>query len=311
MKRNTQGRGTDGVRRRAGAAAALLSLCALGAFAAEEPQAAGQNSLPAQDDLATVVLRPNVSIPAVSSSALTLKAWKALQGGGFDEAIHIADECIARFSARAQKQQAKLNDFAPGGRAFSYGALNDVATCLFIKGSALREKRMNDAAKEAFKEILRSYRFAQCWDPKGWFWKVSVAAQDQIQCIDYNVEFGDYTSETLTAKAWKSYSAGRYEAMEIYIRKCLELYGDAARKMQASLNDFAQKGQEFDYWALNDVGTCLYVRAKALQRQGKNKEAAQVYQEIIDEFSFAQCWEPKGWFWKVAVEAKRNLQFCG
>ncbi len=276
------------------------------------PQGQGAASSPASTGSNEVVyLKPARAAPGVSSAALTQQAWKALEKGNYQDVFMITDECEKRFGVRAQKQQAMLTAVPPPEKSFTYSALNDVATCMFIKGKALRQFKRNEEAKQVFRTIIRDYRFAQCWDPKGWFWKVAGAAQDEINCIDFNLDFGNYTSETLTAKAWKAYVAHRYEAMDFYIRKCVELYGDAAERMQSDLTDYPAKGQEADYWALNDVATCLYIRGKSLQRQGRNKEAAAVYQDILDRYSFGLCYDPNGWYWKVAEEAKRNLQFCG
>ncbi|MFH0954433.1 MAG: tetratricopeptide repeat protein [Verrucomicrobiota bacterium] len=254
-----------------------------------------------------VYLIPGRPVAAVTSTALSLKAWKALEGKQYGEVFTIADECVKRFSERAKKQQAQLKDFAGKDRAASYAALNDVATCLFIKGKALRELRRFDEAKNAFQQIPRDYRFAQCWDPKGWYWKVAWGAQDEINCIDYGVDFGDYTSAMLTERAWKAYQAGHYEATELYVRKCVELYADTARKMQSTLGEYPPKGSEHDYWALNDVATCLFIRGKALRRQRRNKDAALVFRDIVEHYPSALCWDPNGWFWKIAEEARRNL----
>lgn len=258
-----------------------------------------------------IFLKPSRSAQGVSSAALAQQAWKAMERGKYDEVITLADECADRFGLRAQRQQSLLKALPPPEKAFNYSALNDVATCLYLEGKALRELRRIDEAKTVFRGVIREYRFAQCWDPKGWFWSVGGAAQDQINCIDFNVDFGNYTSETLTAKAWKAYVAHQYEAMELYVRKCIELFSDDAKKMQATLADYPPRGQETDYWALNDVATCLYIRGKALQKQGHNKDAALVYRDILENYFFAQCYDSNGWYWKVAAEAKRNLQFCG
>ena len=258
-----------------------------------------------------VFLKPARSAQGVSSATLAQQTWKAFEKGQYDQVLTLADQCVSRFGVRAQRQQSLLKALPQPEKAFNYSALNDVATCLYLKGKALREFRRVEEAKTVFREVIRDYRFAQCWDPKGWFWQVAGAAQDQINCVDFNIDFGDYTSATLTAKAWKAYVARRYEAMELYVRKCVELFGDDAREMQATLSDYPVKGQESDYWALNDVATCLYIRGKALQKQGHNKDAAIVYRDILENYSFGQCFDPNGWYWRVAVEAKRNLQFCG
>lgn len=254
-----------------------------------------------------VMIQPQRSVPAASSASLTLKAWKALEAGKYEEAILITDETETRFGVLARRQQQQLKDFAPPERAAQYAALNDVATSLFICGRALRALKRGDEAREVFLEIGREYRFAQCWDPKGWFWKVASAAQDEIDCIDYGVDFGDYTSETLTTRAWKAYQAREYTAVELYVNKCLELYTDAALKMQAEMDDFAPRGQESDYWALNDVATCLLIRGKSLQRQRRNRDAATAFSQIIDRYPYAQCWNPNGHYWRVADAARRSL----
>ncbi len=259
------------------------------------------------DSSVVILLKPAAPVPGVSSAALTQRAWKALERKEYGEVFLVTDEVVSRCEGQALKQQGRLKAFAPSDRASNYSALNDVATCLFIRGRALRELKRNGEAKQAFKEILQNYRFAQCWDTKGWFWPVASAAQDEINSMDFNVDFGDYRSETLTTRAWNAFNARRYEAVDLYARKCVELYGATARQMQSGMQDFASKGQEFDYWALNDVATCLFIRAKSLQKQGRRKEAMTVFQEILDQYSFAQCWNPNGWFWKVGEAARRNL----
>ena len=187
-----------------------------------------------------VLLQPAKASVGPNSSLMMLQAWKAYEKKEYEKVFVVADECVRLFGPRAARQQASLDDFPDRTRAANYSSLNDVATCLFIKGKSLRDMRCTAEAKEVFREVMRSYRYAQCWDPKGWFWKVAVAAQDEIHCIDYGVDFGSYSSEVLTAKAWKAMQAGRYDAMELYVRKCIELYGEVAREMQSSLAEYAQ-----------------------------------------------------------------------
>jgi len=259
------------------------------------------------ENASVVLLRPVRSVPAMSSAALTQKAWAALEARRYDEAILVAEETENRFGPMADRQQQRLKTFAPLAQAAQFSALNDVATCLFIKGRAYRMLERNDEARQAFLDIIQNYRFAQCWDPKGWFWKVAEAAQDEIHGLDYGVDYGDYTSETLTTQAWKAYQNRKYEAVELYTRKCVELYAETALKMQSELKDFPPKGQENDFWALNDVATSLLIRGKSLQRQRRNREASQVFGEIIEKYPFALCWNPSGHYWRVAEAAQRSM----
>lgn len=277
------------------AAAAILAVLLLGLA-----EAAGSES-------AEIVIQPKATAVSVGSGGLAQQAWLALEKGKHDIVMATVDECVRRFSPRARKQQALLKEFAPPERAAYYSALNDVGTCLFILGRSLQAQKRNEAAKEVYREIIDAYGFAQCWDTKGWFWKVAPAARDQIAAIDFGVDFGDYTSASLTAKAWRALETRNYRAVEMYTTRCIDLYGKEARAMQGKLQGFAPQGDEFSYWALNDVGTCLFIRARALQRQGKSREADQVYREIVETYPSALCYDPAGWFWKVAWEAKKYL----
>jgi tetratricopeptide (TPR) repeat protein len=257
------------------------------------------------DDLATpVVIKPMNAQLTLSSSALTMQAWKALEEKQFTLVMKWANECIKRYRSQALRQQAALNDFAPDQKALQYWALNDVATCLFIKGRALRWQGRKDEAREIFSDIMEHYTYAKCWDKNGWFWKVSRAAKDQIDCIELGIDFGDYTSQTLTAKAWESLDAKKFRHVELFADKCIELYGEEARKMQATMSGYAPKGQEFNYWALNDVATCLFIKARALQEQKQKEEARVLLHDILESYSYAQCWDPRGWFWKLSRGAQ-------
>ncbi len=61
-------------------------------------------------------------------------------------------------------------------------------------------------------------------------------------------------------------------------------------------------------WALNDVGTCLFIMGQALEKQDKGKEAITAYKKLVEKVPFAQCWDPKGWFWKPATAARTRIK---
>jgi tetratricopeptide (TPR) repeat protein len=242
-----------------------------------------------------------------SSKTLTGKAWNSLSTKDYAGVNAYVDKCVSAFSKKGMEQQAALTDFAPAEKANDYWALNDVGTCLFVKGKALAEQGKKDEAKKVFEDIAANYGYAQCWDPGGFFWKVAEGAKDQILAMEKGVDFGNFTSETLAGRAWDALSAKEYEKVSIYADKCVSSYGTKAKEMQASLKDFPAKEKTFDYWALNDVATCLFIKAKALAEQGKKDEAKTILNEIISSYGFAQCWDTKGWFWSVASGAKDQI----
>ena len=127
------------------------------------------------------------------------------------------------------------------------------------------------------------------------------------------LDFGDYTSETLTTRAWEAIDAGRYMDAVKYADKCAELYEEEAREMQEALkNDPARRASKsadeiHANWALNDVGTSYFIKGEALHKLGKNEEALGAYKAVITEFNYAQTWDPKGWFWSPAEAANKKL----
>lgn len=123
------------------------------------------------------------------------------------------------------------------------------------------------------------------------------------------VNFGDFRSSTLVGKAWEALEKSDIESLLAYTNKCLELYGEQARKMQADLKDYPAGANEevFKYWALNDVATSLYIQGEAYRKANMKDESKEAYNKLINEYSFGQAWDPKGWFWKPAEAAKEKL----
>jgi len=121
-------------------------------------------------------------------------------------------------------------------------------------------------------------------------------------------DFGDFSSATLAGKAWAAYGSGNYDEATAYINKCVEMYEAEALKQQASLTAFAPAEKAHDYWALNDVGTCLFIKTQILEKQGKKDELLATLRKLSSQFKFSQCWDTKGWFWHPAEAAADRLK---
>ncbi len=246
------------------------------------------------------------------SETLVGKAWASLQEKNIEAVLAYTNKCIELYAAKAKEMQGSLKEYPAGNndKIFSYWALNDVATSLFIQGEAYRQANMKDEAKAAYQKVVDEYSYGQAWDPKGWFWKPAEAAKEKISMIasGTDLDFGDNTSAFLTTQAWKAL-ADKPEEVFPYVKKVLDLYTDKAKEMQASLTEYPWESKDkiFSFWALNDVGTALYIQGEAYKKLGKNKEAKDSYKALIDQFSFAQCWDPQGWFWKPAEAAQQAM----
>ena len=259
----------------------------------------------AKDKLAT--MGTSYDFGDYTSQTLTTKAWEALKANDAKGVELYAKKCIAMYEEQAKKQQAELKDFAPKDQVFNNWALNDVATCYFILGQSLLAQGDVKSAQEMYNTVIEQFSYAQAWDPQGWFWKVASAASDKLATMGTAYDFGDYTSQTLTTKAWEALGQHDSKGVELYTKKCIELYEGDAKKQQAELKEFAPKEKAFNFWALNDVATCYFIMGSALMEEKRYDEAKAAFERVVNDFSYAQCWDPKGWFWKVAVGARGNI----
>ena len=126
---------------------------------------------------------------------------------------------------------------------------------------------------------------------------------------DTAYDFVNLSSSTLVAKAFEALGRHNWDAAIAYSRKCADLYEEQARAMQANLKDYPSgKDEVLSYWALNDVGTAYYVLGEAYRQTGKKTEAVASFQMLVNHYSFAQCWDPQGWFWKPAEVAQEKLK---
>jgi tetratricopeptide (TPR) repeat protein len=136
----------------------------------------------------------------------------------------------------------------------------------------------------------------------------TVLAQAAPVAPAAQLDFGNQSSETLTTKAWDALLKKNYTEVYAYTDRCLELYLAQAKEMQSGLSARAPADTASTFWALNDVGTCLYIRGQAFEAQGKMKEAVAAYSKLVNELSFAQTWDTKGWFWPPSEAAKQRIQ---
>jgi hypothetical protein len=137
----------------------------------------------------------------------------------------------------------------------------------------------------------------------------TVWAEEIVE--DKSLDLGDSSSQTITGKAWESLGAKDYDNTIKYARACIKRYEKEAIATQESLTEpieSSDKDAVSSKWALNDVGTCYFIIGQALEAQDKKAEAADAYKQLLKKVSFAQCWDPQGWFWKPADAAKKQIK---
>src|SRR5207248_983263 len=114
---------------------------------------------------------------------------------------------------------------------------------------------------------------------------------------------------TLATKAWEALAKNDIEAVLAYTNKCIELYAAKAKEMQAGLKNYVTGSNDdiFKMWALNDVATAYYIQGEAYRKANMKDESKEAFNKAMNEYSFGQCWDAGGWFWKPADAAKEKL----
>jgi len=115
------------------------------------------------------------------------------------------------------------------------------------------------------------------------------------------------SSKELVNQAWEASYKKDMEKLDYIIGQCIALYGDEAFFLQDSMTDFPVPGTEDEYQALNDVATCLFIRAEALMNTGKTDEAIKEFEDIIKQYKWAQSWDPRGWYWSVVEKSQASI----
>ena len=119
-----------------------------------------------------------------SSLTLAAKAWEALNKKDEDSVLAYTERCIELYEQKARDQEASLDDFAPSGSEKAYDYLNSLSACYFIRGELYKNNKDWKKAKENYQTVIDRYYFGQYWDPRGWWWKPSQIAKDEIKKID-------------------------------------------------------------------------------------------------------------------------------
>lgn len=124
-------------------------------------------------------------------------------------------------------------------------------------------------------------------------------------------DFGNYNSGTLVNKSWAANAAKNTEEVKTYVGMLRKLYEPEALKQQASLSapvPAEEKDKVMALWALNDVGTGLFILGQALERSGDKTGALEAYKFLAEKLPYARCWDSKGWFWSPADAARGRVK---
>jgi hypothetical protein len=121
---------------------------------------------------------------------------------------------------------------------------------------SVKEEDYEEALSEAkglLKTNKKSLKYNYC---------VQAASSYSLAGNDIN-KAKDIPSPLLTFLSWIELTNKNYDRALQLTRQCVEKYQDEALSQQKSLNSFPRSAEARYYWALNDVGTCLFIMGEA------------------------------------------------
>jgi tetratricopeptide (TPR) repeat protein len=122
----------------------------------------------------------------------------------------------------------------------------------------------------------------------------------------------------LTDYAWNAYDKGNYEEAISYAQECIDQFMSNAEKKQLQLEKEnamlpptgtvteQEKQNIYALGLLNDVATCYFIKGKCEEAIGYKEDAIKSY-SAASKYTYARCWDPKGWFWSPSEAALDRL----
>lgn len=233
---------------------------------------------------------------AQGSGEYVSKGWAELGKRNFPQAHQITDNCIQRFSSKADALAQKLTDFPPEEKESFYQVMNDVAVCYFIKGEAYMRSDEVEEAKKIFKEVIEKYPFALAWDPRGWFWSVKEKAEITLKKLQTGIIEEEEEEEEIPSSQVILHDAGDKPPVDYekygefigvgtkeykYIIKdpvgLSEAVGEAVYpnsssvKFDPEFNKIKKKLRKIDHWKIlntKDLSTAFYTWTMAPEPNG-------------------------------------------
>ncbi len=115
-------------------------------------------------------------------------------------------------------------------------------------------------------------------------------------------------AKEIIIRAWEAWGAKDYDKAFYWTDKCIGVYSEEAKKEQASLTGLPSTDAMDQYETLNAVGTSFFIQGEAYLSQGKIEEAKKVFNTAIQDYSYAQNWDPRGWYWSVKEKSIASLE---
>ena len=115
-------------------------------------------------------------------------------------------------------------------------------------------------------------------------------------------------------KVWDAQKSGDNAVTIAAVDTFVAKFEKQAKKIQSNLSELPKISEKKDlnkFGALNDVAQALLLKAEAQVANADKEGARATYSRIINEFSYGQSWDKKGWAWQPAAAAKKKMAKLG
>ncbi|MBF0486197.1 MAG: tetratricopeptide repeat protein [Candidatus Omnitrophica bacterium] len=114
--------------------------------------------------------------------------------------------------------------------------------------------------------------------------------------------------DELVKLAWASSGKDDYKEVSAIVNAIFVRFEPKAMALHSNLTGFPPRDKVEDYKVMNDVATAHFILAEALMHQGKSDEAVALFKEAIQQFPYAQSWDPsRGSYWSVAEKSQASI----
>lgn len=163
------------------------------------------------------------------------------------------------------------------------------------------------------KLVLSLSLFLVFGDPSSLSSRAVVSEQSSVQ----NEAETPRDVELMTA-AWEAYNGHTYEDAMAKAERCASRFKNDAEQTQSNLEQKkakqpptgkvteAQKKAIYGQGPINSVATCYWIKGRSAQILHRNGEALEAYNAAV-KLSYGRTWDPRGWFWSPAEDAKDRL----
>ncbi len=115
-------------------------------------------------------------------------------------------------------------------------------------------------------------------------------------------------SADIVSQAWEFSIQNNKEKLDAAIKQLVDGYSVKAKEQASQLSNFPAFDQRDKYKIMNDVATGYFIQAEYLMREGKKEEAIAAFKKLIEDYPWAQAWDPsRGSFWSIKEKSEVSL----